>query len=170
MKNNKMGGFTLLELMITIAIVIILTTIGIPSFVGLIRDSNMTATANDFLTALNYARSEAVTRNTNVIIKSKSGTNKDWKAGWDVFADTNNNNTLDAGELLKTHEALANSYTLTANAANLDTQVLFKSTGLRDSVIGGTFFLCKDGDTTTARAIIINSVGRARVDAGASCS
>jgi len=170
MKNNKIRGFTLLELLVTIAIVIILTTIGIPSFMGLIRDNNITATANDFLTALNYARSEAVTRNTDVIVKSKSATNKDWSIGWDIFVDSNSNDIVDAGELLKTHEALASGYTLKSNATNLATQLVFKSTGLRDTVIGGTFFLCKDNDASTARAIIINSVGRARVDDGAACS
>ncbi len=171
MKNHRyIQGFTLLELMITLAIVIIMTTIGLPSFFGLIRDSNMTATANDMLSAINYARSEAVTRNNDVVIQSKSTTAKHWEAGWDIYVDTNKNRTKDSGELLKSYDALPNGYTLIANAANMDSQIVYLPSGLRDSIIGGTLFLCKDNAASTARAIIINNVGRARVDTANACS
>ncbi len=175
MKNHRyIQGFTLLELMITLAIVIIMTTIGLPSFFGLIRDSNMTATANDMLSAINYARSEAVTRNMDVVIQSKSGIAGDWSAGWDIFTDFNGNRVLDASvaeeQILKKHDALPNGYTLIANATNMDSQIIYLPSGLRDSIIGGTLFLCKDNDASTARAIIINNVGRARVDTANACS
>ena len=62
MWNNsvKSSGFTLVELMITLAIAGILVAVGIPSFNSTISDSRLTSYANEFVTALNLARSEAI--------------------------------------------------------------------------------------------------------------
>jgi len=170
-KINKIQGFTLLELMITLAIAIIIASIGVPSFMGLIRDSRMTTLVNDFLTDLSYARSEAATRNETVLIQSKSGTNLDWKDGWDIYIDGNSNNSVDAGELLRTHNALPSGYTLLANSPTFDSQVMYESTGLMATSINGSFFLCMNNDASTARAVVINSLGRAKIDsAPGSCS
>jgi type IV fimbrial biogenesis protein FimT len=171
-KSNKIQGFTLLELMITLAIAAIIATIGVPSFMGLIRDSRMTASANDFFTALSYARSEAATRNEEVIIESKSGVNLDWKDGWDIYIDTDDSGDFDINndELLKTHNALPNGYTLTANAG-FNTQISYEPTGLMTTSFNGRFYLCLDNDLPSSREIVINSLGRARIGApAATCS
>ena len=168
-KINKIQGFTLLELMITVFIAVLLTTIGIPSFMGLIRDSRMTANTNDFLTALNYARSEAATRNENVIIQSKSGVNCDWKDGWDIYIDADSDNIVDSGELLKTHNALDNGYTLMVNSGNFDKQVAYNPSGLMTTQVNGSFFMCLDLDASSARAVVVNRLGRARSDSAVTC-
>ncbi|PHS30719.1 MAG: pilus assembly protein FimT [Methylophaga sp.] len=171
-KINKIQGFTLLELMITLAIAAIMVTIGIPSFMGLIRDSRMTTNANDFFTALSYARSEAAMRNVEVIIQSKSSVDLDWKDGWDVYIDTDDSGDFDIAndELLKTHDALPNRYTLTANSG-FNTKISYQPTGLMSTSFNGRFYLCLDGDVASSREIVINSLGRARIDAPATtCS
>jgi type IV fimbrial biogenesis protein FimT len=169
-KSNKIQGFTLLELMITLAIAAIIATIGIPSFMGLIRDSRMTASVNDLLSSINYARSEAITRNVEVTIKSESGGNA-WEDGWNVYIDADNDGVIDSTELLKTHGPLPTGYTLNANisgdeagVANVAGVVVYIANGLMSDITGGSFFMCLDNDTTTARAVVINNVGRARID------
>ena len=64
MCNNsaKSSGFTLVELMITLAIAGILVAVGIPSFNSTISSNRLTSYANELVTALNLARSEAVKR------------------------------------------------------------------------------------------------------------
>ena len=57
-------GFTLIELVMSIAIVGILLTVGIPSFRQLITDNRIVTQTNDFVSALAHARAEAVRRNT----------------------------------------------------------------------------------------------------------
>lgn len=170
--NNKIQGFTLLELMITLAIAIILTAIGIPSFMGLIRDSQMTTNANDFFTALSYARSEAATRNEVVIIQKIGGAPKIWRGGWEIRTDLNNDGDFtDTGELLKTHNELPEGYTLTANSPTFNTQISFQPTGLMTTSVNGRFYLCLNNHIESSREITINNVGRARVSApAASCS
>ena len=55
-------GFTLLELMVTVAVVAILATVGVPSFRDLIQNNRVTTQTNELVTALNFARTEAVKR------------------------------------------------------------------------------------------------------------
>lgn len=56
-------GFTLAELMVTVAVASILVTIAVPSFRGLTISNSLTAAANDVVGALNLARMEAIKRN-----------------------------------------------------------------------------------------------------------
>jgi len=59
-------GFTLLELMVTVAVLSILLTMGVPAFGDLVRNNRITAQANQLVSAINIARSEAVKRGRNV--------------------------------------------------------------------------------------------------------
>ncbi|MBN2886034.1 MAG: GspH/FimT family pseudopilin, partial [Chromatiaceae bacterium] len=61
-------GVTLLELMVTLAIVTIVTTIAVPSFQSVIRNNRAATLSNDLLSALNLARSESVTRGKRVTV------------------------------------------------------------------------------------------------------
>jgi len=63
----KLGrGFTLLELMVAIAVLAILATVGVPSFRALIQNNRVTTQANELVSALSFARTEAVKRGRNV--------------------------------------------------------------------------------------------------------
>jgi prepilin-type N-terminal cleavage/methylation domain-containing protein len=59
MRRIIRNGFTLYELLITLLIVGMVLTLGIPNFTEFTRNSRMTATANDLHSALQLARSEA---------------------------------------------------------------------------------------------------------------
>ena len=100
---NRQRGFTLIELIITVAIVAILLAIGVPSFQEMMRNNRVAAHTNDRLSSLNLARSEAIKRGVRVsLCKSSDGlscaTTGDWTQGWIVFVDTDNDATVDAGE------------------------------------------------------------------------
>ena len=59
-------GFTLLELMVAIAVLAVLATIGVPSFQNLIQNNRVTTQTNELVTALTFARAEAVKRGRSV--------------------------------------------------------------------------------------------------------
>ena len=75
------GGFTLIELMISVLLVAVLLGIGVPSFRSLIVDQRMRAVSTDLRIALNTARSEAVKRNRSVVL---SPSDTGWGGGWSI--------------------------------------------------------------------------------------
>jgi type IV fimbrial biogenesis protein FimT len=184
--TNK-AGFTLLELMIVVAIAAILMGIAIPSFMEAIRSNRLTTYANELVTALNLARSEAVKRGLTVAVRrvdnlssTNLGAGANWEDGWDVFVDLNGNGSFnDDGDgtlcelniqnvliedcLLKTYTALRASYTLRGDA-NFTASVTYMPSGRSNS--NGIFALCDDSDglatpsANTSRLLIVNQVGR----------
>lgn len=95
-------GFTLLELMVTVAVMAIMAALAFPSFQGTLRSNRMATTSNELIAALSLARSEAIknTRGAGVCASSV-GTSCDgasWAGGWMVFGDTNRNGSFDTNE------------------------------------------------------------------------
>ena len=166
---NTKRGFTLMELMITVAIMAIVLAVGIPGFQALLRENRLAAQTNAFLTALNLARSEAIKRGRRVTLcKSADGatcaTDGGYQQGWIVFVDPNDNAVVDGGEaILRVEAALVGNPTLTGNST-VQSYVSYVGDGMSRLVGGGfqagTLTLCA---APKARLIIINSVGRARV-------
>jgi type IV fimbrial biogenesis protein FimT len=128
---NKPTGFTLIELMITLVLVAILATIGVPNFMNLIANNRLTTQANELVSSLNLARSEAIKRNTRVTVcRSDTGTSCSgtWSNGWIVFVDTGAAGSVDAGdEILRVRNGVTNGMSLTAGAVNA---VQFQALGL----------------------------------------
>jgi type IV fimbrial biogenesis protein FimT len=157
---NRQRGFTLIELIITVVIVVILLTVGVPSFQEMMRNNRAATQANEFLTALNFARSEAVKRGRNVSLcpstdqASCSGT--DWSGGWIAFVNPNGDATVDTGEvILRVWEALSGNPTFTGPSA-----MGYQPTG--QPVGGATQFDYALG--THTQCVLINAVGRPHVE------
>ena len=161
------SGFTLTELIISIAIAGMLAGIAIPSFISLITSNRLTTYANELMTALNLARSEAIKRGVQVTVSRKGGVSQEWEGGWDVFVDDDGDDTFSAGdEILRTYATLPSGYTLRTGTSTYQDYASYLPSGVSKRVVGDTFRLCYDTDNTTSRAIIINSIGRARVSTG----
>lgn len=119
----KNHGFTLVELMVTLSIVVILATLAVPSFRALIASTRMTSQANEFVAMLAFTRSEAVKRNARVTMCKSSDstsctTTGTWAQGYIVFTDAGATiGTVDSGEdVLRVSPALTNGSTLVGSA------------------------------------------------------
>jgi len=105
MKKTTQTGFTVVELVLTMALLGILTTIAFSSFGTLIQTNRIATQSNDFMSALMLARSEALKRNSRTTVcRSANGTacatSGGWEQGWIIFADTDNDATVDTGETI----------------------------------------------------------------------
>jgi type IV fimbrial biogenesis protein FimT len=173
-KPQEQSGFTLIELLVTITIAGILIGLAIPSFTDTIRSNRLTTITNDFVSALNLARSEAVKRGKDVSIRkldtnsyTKLGSSVQWDSGWDVFVDEDGDGKYETGDtLLRTYSALNAGYTLRPNSP-FGSFIRFKSSG--ESNNSGRFVICDNSDgnllpeANTSKLIMIVNTGRARL-------
>ncbi len=165
--GRRAGGFSLIELLVVLSIAVILLGIGVPNMQQYIVSTRLATAANEFFTALNVARSEAVRRGQQVtVITNGTAGSRDWTTGWTMFVDTNANGTLDAGEeVLRVGAALDAPMTV-MGSANFGTVIAFDSTGRLTSG-GGSFVICHgtalvvDG-IPRSRAVVVNTAGRVR--------
>ncbi|MDT8385069.1 MAG: GspH/FimT family pseudopilin [Gammaproteobacteria bacterium] len=166
---NRQNGFTLIELAITLAIAAIVLAIAVPSYQTSVQNNRRTTAVNDLATALQLARSTAISRRvTTTVCKSSDGAtcpigggSGDWSQGWMVFTDANNNATLDAGEtLLRVHSALAGTATFVGNN-NVVNSVSFSPQGLARGS-NGTIRHCDSRGAADASALVISVGGQVR--------
>lgn len=179
LRNKWFSGFTLTEVLVTVAIVGILTAVAVPNYQAFIINSRLTTQANEFLSMVNLTRSEAVKRNTRVTMcKSSNGTTclvnplteltASWQPGWIVFVDGGTAGIIDGTDtILKVHGALEGGSTLVGNSG-VTNYVSYVSNGqsrlITNGMQGGTFFLCGPIATLDGRNIFITqSNGTARV-------
>lgn len=94
MVQRRVSGFSIIELMITIAVVAILVAVALPSFQQSLRGNRVSTSSNELITGLTLARSEAL-RNPRgaVICSSEDGATcgGDWNDGWIVWIDADGN-------------------------------------------------------------------------------
>jgi type IV fimbrial biogenesis protein FimT len=146
--NSRTKGFTLLELMIVVALVAIIATMGYPSFTEFMVSQRVRAAASALYDSLLLARSEAVKRNTAV---SMSVTNL--KDGWTIVVTSNTT-------LLRTQEPFAGLQFSPANPS-----IAYNGFG-RLSSGAGTKITVTSPSSSKSRCITIDTVGRPRVAEG----
>ena len=144
MKNDN--GFTIVELMVTLAVAAILLGLATPSFRDMLANNRLTGTATQLLGSLNLARGEAIKRNGLVTVSSTSGTS-DWTAGWTVSV---------GAEILRSNDAVRGGQTVSGTVSSLQ----FNGRG---AVVGGStpnLDVCDGRSGETGRRIEVERTGR----------
>lgn len=171
-KPFRQYGFTLMELLVTVSIVAILAAIGIPSLTETIKSNRITAQVNEFVLALNFARSEAIKRGVRVSLCKTSdtmtcirdGAGSNWEQGWIIFTNQDNDNINDGGSetILKVQDSVQAQITIIGNG-NIDDMISYKPDGM--IVNGGSITVCDDRVEEEGKRIVITPVtGRTRIE------
>lgn len=167
-------GFTLIELMVLLVIISVAAAVAIPNFQQFLVSQRATSNANEFLTALTFARSEALKRGVPVSVCASSdgnacSGNNDWDVGWIVFNDNGPTRgtveTAQGENVLRRRAAFDDGSTLSDDSGNNATFVAFTGDGALDNGNNLDFELePKDCKGEKLRGISIAPTGRAVVE------
>lgn len=185
MQKQTQNGFTLYELLVTMLIVGVVMTLGIPNLTEFTRNGRMTSAANDIHATFQLARSEAARSKTNITICASATPMADdadcdgtWDQGFIVFVDANDPAEVtrrnDGTEpVLRAHEPA--DVGVIIRVANDATFFSFAPTGLGRGSIGGDAALSQivicdkrgnviaAGGNSAARLFVATPLGRATI-------
>lgn len=171
MNNNKKfnTGFTLIEIMVTVAIVGVFAAIALPSFSGLIERTRITKMTNELVSNLLFTKSEALKRDHSVTLcpssdQANCNANKDFSTGWVIYLDCATIGQMDAGaipgcgpnnkeEIIKVRDGFDSLYLMN----NSQNQITFNLTGRPAGV--STFDIGKDS-SNLKKEVRVNLIGR----------
>ena len=163
-KTRKGSGFSIIELMVTVAVIGVTAVVAGPALGDFVSDMRISAKTNDLLAFFQYARSEAAKRGTRVTvcISSDQATcatgGTDWARGAVAFIDTGAIGQVDGGDtVLRVLDAMPANLSVTATTA-FGTGYYFQYRPSGTVSSAGTLRLCRSG--RPARYISISAIGR----------
>lgn len=171
----KQSGFTLIEMLVTVSVLVILATVAVPSFTSIIRTNRAVSEANQVLSIITLARSEAIRRNRNVTVCASldgercSGSTT-WALGAIVFVDVapfGQRSTSDSREALL-QSAVPLSQVSTITTSGLAGGVITYSPLGRplSNAMGNIQVEPVAGQTQYSRRVVISAGGRPQIQAG----
>lgn len=169
------AGFTLIELIVTMAIAAIVLTIAVPSFLTTIQNSRLSTQINDLAADISLARSEAIKRGVRVGLCSSANPSAatpvcssadNWSTGWVIYADDDGSGTfVNANDTLIRIGQPAPTAVTVYTDANLGVQ--YNSDGTLNSAGAiAVFTACDSRGPGNGRQIQINTMGRPRLVKG----
>ena len=172
----RQAGFTLIELMVVVAIAAILASMAVPSFQSLLARRAATAAADSLVSDMTLARSEALKRSAAATVcRSTDGLTcsavaGSWHVGWLVFIDMNGNGTnLDAGgvvdpgdTVVRVQQELSGTASILDNAAANPINFVRYDPNGRARAMNQTFKITPNGPATAqaTRLVCISITGR----------
>lgn len=180
---RRQQGFTLIELVVTMAVAIILLAVGLPLFQQMQANSRVTSQTNALVSALAAARSEAVGRGSAVAVCAKAsasqtdtacGTGAQWINGFEVFLDngaTTGDFDPDTEEVVRMFDSMPGNAQVTASAAT----IRFLGDGSMDTDFnadGESLLIQQTSGGTYHNCLSLNAMGQVRttrVDPGDGC-
>lgn len=184
--KRRRSGFTLIELMIAIAVAAILITLATPSFRLLIQNNRISGAANDFVTALNLARGEAIKRGATVFIcrtddpqaappdcqRANNGWHDgNWSTGWLIYAVPTDTiaaaaDYVDGTDVLvRLGEGAVGDIRITSETNGIGNQRLgYSADGMLFGANDAAYAVCDDRNESAGRLIHIPITGRPSVE------
>jgi type IV fimbrial biogenesis protein FimT len=165
--KKQTRGFSMVELLVVLAIVGIMTAVAMPSYRAVSNSIRVSTEINGLMGDLQFTRAEAIKQGATVTTcASANGTScsasTTWDTGWIVFSDSNGNATVDSGEtILRKQKSISATDSFTAD--NSISAITFDRQGFVDGLTVSTVTMTlKPLNTTTTwtRCIAIGKIGR----------
>jgi type IV fimbrial biogenesis protein FimT len=160
--NN--AGFTLYELLMTLALVAVILTLGLPSLGSFVAGNRLRAESNALFDSIYLARKESITRRRAITLcPSLDGLNCDpgnrWSTGWIRFVNSDRDDppVRDPDEAILYQHRVEPGVLISANRRGFT----LRSTELRAT--NGTLVLCDTAGRAEPRAVVVSYTGRPRV-------
>lgn len=158
-------GFTVIELMITIVLLVILIGLAAPSFSDILRDQRIKTATFDVYASLVFARSEAIKRNQRVAVCAKNAdgngceNSTDWALGWIVYLDADGNGFPGAvSDILKKQDAIS-GIAVTGTGTNVN----YTGDGRLGAAVPVFVLSSPESPAVTARCVRLDLSGRPNV-------
>ena len=164
---KRSAGFTLIELMVSVAVMAVLLIVVAPSLAGFVRSSKVRSAQSELVASLMLARSEAVKRGVTVGMAATTPiAGNEFGAGWKVWVDDNGDHVVDPAEtVVREYPGFAGTVVL-STVGNVS-WVFFSPTGFASNSVN--FKVCANSDTTKGYSVVLQMVGLADVTEGVAC-
>jgi prepilin-type N-terminal cleavage/methylation domain-containing protein len=182
--SKKIQGFTLVELLVTLAVVAVVMTMGLPEMANYLRNNRMSVQANHFIAVMNFARAQAISRNQEIFVTSLAKNNNNyWEQGWQVWVDghagcasTAPNGKQEACEVLRdfsldsaklkgpTNLSAISYAKLTDDTIKSRTFSFNGGNGSLNITNDMSFYVCNAESKYEGREIVLRPTGRLRVE------
>jgi type IV fimbrial biogenesis protein FimT len=155
MRNSS--GFTLIEVIIAIAVFAILATVAIPNYIGWLPKRHLRSSIIDVQSAINLARFTAIRENTDVVLTFDTAAES-----YLAYIDTDEDGSQDAGERTVRSKGMSPGINLESTDFDGD-ELIFNSRGLIENNIntGDMVLTNKNGD---GRTITLTITGMSRIE------
>jgi len=162
-------GYTLVELMVAIAILGIVSAYAVPSFKQIISNKGVSSTANDLVTILKYARSEAIRRGDWVYVSpvDSESTVDEWGSGVRVWSDDDQNEKYQSSEELRVVKF--DQHSISINVTGDDGEFYFNPRGELAVTSDVNAIVCDSSNKNIGRQIAILNSGLVSVNTNYSC-
>ncbi|BEP61695.1 GspH/FimT family pseudopilin [Variovorax sp. V213] len=157
MAGTRTRGFTLVELMVTIVVLVILMSVAVPSFDNIRLSSRLNSYSTDLVAGSQVARSEAIKRNAQVrLCVSSNGTScattGQWETGWIVISTD--------GVVIQKQPATASGYQI-RDGGGLSA-LAFEATGV--GATAANFTICRASPVgSQERVVKVSATGRSSI-------
>ncbi len=161
-------GFTLIELMVTLAVTVVVMAVAVPSMADFSANNQVASTKSGFATAVALARSEATRRGRTVFLQAlgTGASGNEFANGWEIVVDDDGNGATDANETRVRRAASTLEKVKLGGTASM----AFRASG---ALVGNTalvYTVCRKSGSTAGYSITITPSGVADVASINTCS